>query len=101
MEQGSPSKLPRSVKELPASETGSRVVDHFSLVEGGPIYRFQLAVGMAMPNRFGVFQRALLTTLITWFPLLLLSLFQGRAFGSQVQIPFLHDFAAGIRFLIG
>jgi hypothetical protein len=45
--------------------------------------------------------RALLTALFAWFPLLLLSLFQGRAFGSQVQIAFLHDFATSIRFLIG
>lgn len=82
-------------------ETSSPLVDGFSLVQGGPIYRFQTAIGLAMPNRAGVLKRALLTTLVTWFPLLILSLIQGRAFGSQVKIPFLYDFAVNIRFLIG
>jgi hypothetical protein len=81
--------------------SGSFVVDHFSLVEGGPIYRFQVAIGMALPDRSGVIRRALLTTLITWFPLLVLSFLQSRAVGTQVQIPFLYDFAAAARFLIG
>jgi hypothetical protein len=79
----------------------SATVDRFSLVEGGPIYRFQQAIGMALPDRHGVVKRALLTTLVTWFPLLLLSLIQNRALNADVTIPFLFDFAAGIRFLIG
>jgi len=95
------SRLPPPAEGLERSETGSSLVDEFSLVQGGPIYRFQTAIGMALPNREGVLKRALLTTLVTWFPLLILSLIQGRAFGSQVNIPFLYDFAASIRFLIG
>jgi hypothetical protein len=101
MELGSTSDLPPTEGEGSASGSGSRVADQFSLVQGGPIYRLQAAIGLAIPDRSGVVKRALLTTLITWFPLLLLSLLQGRALGSQVQIPFLHDFAAAIRFLIG
>lgn len=85
---------------MTASETGSRIVDRFSLVEGGAIYRFQLAIHMAMPDRSGVGKRALLTSLVTWFPLLLLSLVQGRAVDT-VRMPFLFDFAAALRFLIG
>jgi hypothetical protein len=84
-----------------AVETGSHVVDRFSLVEGGPIYRFQVALHMAMPDRSGVAKRAFLVVLITWLPLLLLSLVQGRALGSQVQIPFLRDIAVNVRFLVG
>ncbi|HEY7304576.1 MAG TPA: hypothetical protein VH601_10700 [Bryobacteraceae bacterium] len=90
-----------SPPRITAGETGSPLIDRFSLIEGGPIYRFQTAIGMALPDRAGVLKRALLTTLVTWFPLLVLSLIQGRAFGSQVQVPFLYDFAAAIRFLIG
>ncbi|HEX4772582.1 MAG TPA: hypothetical protein VH351_17240 [Bryobacteraceae bacterium] len=56
---------------------------------------------MALPDRFGVIRRALLTTLITWLPLLILSLIQNRAFGDKVKIPFLYDFGAGLRFLVG
>lgn len=100
MEQASLSTPPKR-EERASSETGSRVVDQFSLLQGGAIYRFQVAIHMAMPDRSGVFKRAFLTTLITWLPLFLLSLFQGRAFGGQVKLPLLYDFAAAIRFLIG
>lgn len=86
---------------VPVSGTGSRVVDRFSLVEGGPIYRFQVAIHMAMPDRSGVARRAFLTAFLTWFPLLVLALIQDRAFGHQVKIPFLYDFAANVRFLAG
>src|SRR3954447_6142154 len=79
----------------------SPIVDGFSLVQGGPIYRFQVAVRMAMPDRSGVAKRALVLILVTWLPLLLLSLIQGRAFGSEVQVPFLRDISANVRFLIG
>src|ERR1700739_4682756 len=81
--------------------TGSSIVDGFSLIEGGPIYRFQRAIRMAMPDRSGVAKRALLTILVTWIPLLLLALLQGRAFGSQVRIPLLKDIGANIRLLLG
>jgi len=87
--------------ELSSPVITSSLVDRFSLVGGGPIYRFQRAIGMALPDRRGVVKRALLTTLLTWFPLLFLAVIQHRALDSQVKIPFLFDFAAGIRFLIG
>jgi len=90
-----------AVEHVSASGTGSPIVDHFSLIQGGPIFRFQTVIHMAMPDRPGVVKRALLTILITWFPLLILSLVQGGAFGTHVRIPFLYDFAAAARFLIG
>ena len=101
MEQVTTSALPNTKGESARESTGSVVVDRFSLVQGGLIYRAQVATNMAMPDRAGVAKRALLSILITWVPLLILSLIQGRAFGSHVRIPFLYDIAAGIRFLIG
>jgi hypothetical protein len=95
------SALPSWDKSLHDVETGSPIVDRFSLVQGGPIYRFQVAIRMAMPDRSGVAKRALLSILITWLPLLLLSSFQGRAFGSLVRVPFLHDISVNVRFLLG
>jgi hypothetical protein len=100
MNEASASDLPIGKTPL-TSESGSELVDQFSLIEGGPIYRFQKAIGLALPNRRAVFKRALLTTLITWFPLLVLSLIQNRAFGHEVKIPLLYDFAATLRFLVG
>jgi hypothetical protein len=91
----------RSASEEPiVSPSASPIVNQFSLVKGGLIYRFQTAINMALPDKHGVLKRALLTTLFTWFPLLILSLIQGQALG-HVQIAFLKDFAAELRFLIG
>lgn len=100
MNEASVSDLPIGKTPL-TSESGSELVDRFSLVEGGPIYRFQKAIGMAFPDRAGVVKRALLTVLVTWVPLLILSLIQNRALGHEVKIPFLYDFAASLRFLVG
>ncbi|MBV8551344.1 MAG: hypothetical protein JOY54_08595 [Acidobacteriaceae bacterium] len=100
MEQTRIPVAPSQESDAPLSETGSAVVDHFSLVHGGLIYRFEVALGVALPDRSGVTKRALLAILLTWLPLLVLSLAQGLAFGERVQVPFLYDFAANIRFLI-
>jgi len=92
--------LATSPRETPiVAPSESPIVDQFSLVKGGLIYRFQTAINMALPDRHGVLRRALLTTLFTWFPLLILSLIQGEALG-RVQIPFPKDFAAALRFLV-
>ncbi|MGA8734291.1 MAG: hypothetical protein WB558_10245 [Terriglobales bacterium] len=37
---------------------------------------------------------------VTWVPLLVLSILQGVAYGKQLQIPFLRDFAVNVRFLV-
>ena len=79
---------------------GSPIVDHFSLFHGGPIYHFQSFIGLATPDCSRVLQRALLAILLTWLPPLILSAIQGQAFGTQVRIPFLSDYATNVRFLI-
>ena len=38
--------------------------------------------------------------IITWLPLLILSLIQGQAYGKQITIPFLRDYAANVRLLL-
>jgi hypothetical protein len=37
---------------------------------------------------------------VAWLPLLILSIIQGSAYGKQLQIPFLRDFAVNVRFLV-
>jgi len=37
---------------------------------------------------------------VAWVPLLVLSTINGSAYGTQLQIPFLHDFAVNVRFLV-
>ena len=81
-----------------ASKLHSSVADNFSLTRGGPVYRLQLRLGAGEEERTVV--RALLATLLTWLPLLLLSTAQGLAYGKHLQIPFVQDFAVNARFLI-
>lgn len=69
----------------------------FSLEAGGPFYRLQVALGFFKPSAS---RRAVLSTLLTWFPLLVLSAAQGMATGDAVRVPFLKDFAAYARFLV-
>jgi hypothetical protein len=68
---------------------------------GGPIYnllhRFHL-VRETLPN---VGRRIIALVAVIWLPLLLLSLKDGLAFGRQVRIPFLYDFAVYGCCLIG
>ncbi len=78
----------------------SAAADSFSLTRGGPFHRLQVRFGFAGEERQRVFRRALLTVLITWLPLFVLSLVQGQAYGTQTKIPFLWDFAVNVRFLI-
>ena len=72
----------------------------FLVTEGGPTYRLQLRLGLIRANAHRTVQRALLSILLTWIILLILSALQGNAIGHQVGIPFLRDFAAHTRFLL-
>jgi hypothetical protein len=100
-EAGRAPELPEGRSTISSRGTGSPIVDQFSLVQGGLIYRFQVAIRMAMPDRSGVLKRAYLISLFIWFPLLVFSFLQGRALDSQIQISFLRDFSVSIRLLIG
>jgi len=89
------------VAEVPEmSEVNSSAAESFSLTRGGPFHRILVRLGRAGNERRRVINRALFATLVTWLPLLVLSLVQKVAYGSQVNIPFLHDFAVNARFLI-
>lgn len=81
-------------------EVTSGLVENFSITRGGPLHRLLVWLGQASGERQQVVRRALLAVLVTWFPLLVLSLMQGQAYGSQIKIPFLRDFAVNVRFLI-
>jgi hypothetical protein len=72
----------------------------FLLMEGGPLYRIQRRLGLIRANATLVLQRAILSILLTWFVLLVLSIIDHRAIGHTVAVPFLRDFGAYTRFLI-
>jgi hypothetical protein len=80
-------------RELPAS------IENFSLFRGGPFFGLMRVLRLADPM-IGLGSRsAVALCMVTWLPLLALSLIQGLAVGSSVKIPFLLDFTTSIRFL--
>jgi hypothetical protein len=87
------------VRTIVSYISSSRAED-FSLTRGGPVHELLVRLGSAGDERRRVLLRTLVTVLITWLPLLVLSLVHGNAYGNSVRIPFLRDFAVNVRFLI-
>ena len=71
----------------------------FSLVDGGATHDLfrRLIRGR---RKYLFYQIAFGAALICWLPLLVLSIFEGVAWGDKVAIPFFYDIAAHTRFLI-
>jgi hypothetical protein len=82
------------------SELTSFLAETFSLTQGGPLYWLLVRMRLAGSERHRVINRTLLTVVVTWLPLLALSLLQSQAYGSDIAIPFLRDFAVNVRFLV-
>ena len=73
---------------------------NFSLVLGGP--SFQLCRRLHLSgDALELFPRRMLVfALFTWLPLLLLSILDGHALGGTLNVPFLYDIEAHVRFLV-
>jgi hypothetical protein len=72
----------------------------FSLVLGGPLYQLYLRTRLARGGSLQLLYRRILAfSLITWLPLVPLSIISKDAW-SGVKVPFLFDIDAHIRFLI-
>ncbi|MGB7439392.1 MAG: hypothetical protein WBQ61_24550 [Candidatus Acidiferrum sp.] len=71
----------------------------FSIVEGGPLHRIQLRLGLMKDRAPRIMRRAMIFALVAWLPLLILSAVQG-VLVTNVKIPFLYDPAAYSRFLL-
>src|SRR5579864_4601062 len=86
--------------DLLRTEEADSVVRNFSIVVGGPVYDFLKRTGLvrvALPN---VLRRIGALLVITWLPLLVLSLKDDLAFGHKVTIPLLYDFSTYARLLL-
>ena len=70
-----------------------------SVVEGGPLDRLQLRLGLMKLQRPLIVRRAVAFALIAWLPLLILSALQGLLL-RNVKIPFLYDPSPHTRFLL-
>ncbi len=71
----------------------------FSMALGGPLYQLYIRSGLARPPLDLLARRLVAIPLFAWLPLALLSLWGGAAFGG-VEVPFLKDIEAHVRFLI-
>ena len=71
----------------------------FSLVLGGPLYQLLLRTRLSGKTLELTRRRVAALIILTWLPLLVLSLSEGTAWGG-VMLPFLYDVEIHVRFLI-
>jgi len=71
----------------------------FSLVQGGPLFQLLLAARLQVPPTGLLFRRVVAVFVISWVPLLLLTLMNGTAWGG-VGVPFSLDVDAHARLLL-
>src|SRR4051812_1210795 len=81
-------------------EIRSSLAESFSLAHGGLVDRLEGRLGVIGGTQARIMQRALFATLVTWLPLLILSLAEELAYGTAVKVTFLRDFAVNARFLV-
>ena len=74
-------------------------IEDFSLVLGGPLFQLLRKSHLRGDALELVHRRVLVSVLLTWFPLLLLSAI-GTGVGSAAQISFLRDIEVHARFLV-
>ena len=72
----------------------------FSLVLGGPLYQLLRRARLTDDALSLVHRRILAGVLITWLPLLLLSMVEGRAWRGSADVPFLLNVEVHARFLL-
>jgi hypothetical protein len=83
-----------------SGDKAERDAAHFSLVLGGPLYQMFRRAHLTGSALDLVRRRIIVIAGIAWVPLLVLSLVAGQAWGGGIQIPFLRDAEAHVRFLV-
>lgn len=68
---------------------------------GGPAYRLMQRIGLIRGDDPSVMRRIVAFLALTWIPLLVICVFEGRAVGATPKESLLLDFAAYARFFIG
>ncbi|HET7065518.1 MAG TPA: hypothetical protein VFI49_14695 [Rudaea sp.] len=72
----------------------------FSLILGGPLYQLLRRAHLSGDALELLTRRVTVLSLLTWLPLLVLSVAQGHAWGNSVKVPFLFDVDVHARFLL-
>src|SRR6476619_6380568 len=74
--------------------------EDFSLVLGGPLFRILRRASLTGSELELLRRRIIVITTLSWLPLLLLSAWEGRAWGNNVGLSFIYDIDAHAHFLI-
>ena len=89
--------------KLMKTETADRLSSDppdFSLILGGPLFQLLRRAHLSGDAADLVWRRMIALALITWLPLLVLSIAGGHAWGDSVRVPFLLDVDVHARFLL-
>jgi hypothetical protein len=78
----------------------SNEAPEFSLVLGGPLFDLFRRARLSGQTLEFARRRVVVIAGVAWLPLLLLAFIGGHAIGGPLQIPFLYDIEAQVRFLI-
>ena len=93
---------PRSTRATDVTDVMKRLspAADFSLVLGGPLYQIWRRSHLAGDALQLLRRRVVALTVLAWVPLLVLSIAEGRAWGTSVALPFLSDIEQHARFLV-
>jgi len=78
----------------------SKQADNFSLVLGGPLFQFFIRTRINTDTLGLLRRRVIVISLLTWLPLLLLSVLADKVTGGASKIPFFYDVDVHVRFLL-
>jgi hypothetical protein len=84
----------------PGIDPPKREREEFSLILGGPLFRLWLSTRLSGGHLELLRRRIIAMVLLTWMPLLLLSVIEGHAWNGSLHLPFLFDVEQHLRFLI-
>ena len=73
------------------AEPFSPELPDFSLILGGPLFQLLRRAHLSGDAADLVWRRIIALAIITWLPLLVLSIAEGHAWGDSVRVPFLFD----------
>jgi hypothetical protein len=85
---------------IPAGNPFLKEPPEFDLVLGGPLYQLWRRARLAGDALQLLRRRIAVLAVLTWVPLLLLSIAEGHAWGGSVKLPFLYDIEMHVRLLL-
>ena len=86
--------------KIMSKPTKFKMPDDFSRILGGPLYQLFIRAKINTDTLGLLKRRVLVISLLTWLPLLLLSVWTGDVAGGASKVPFFYDVDVHARFLL-